>query len=233
MFNKCATLFLRIMATKKPKTLPKDVRIIAAITLIAFAVLIIIAIAPWSASTNADPNYRGLNLFSYFTIQSNFIAATVYLISAFLLLTNSRLGAWFGWLRGAAVLYMLVTGLVYTLLLQNASDAHAALGFNWRNFVLHQIGPLFILAQWLLWPAIKAISVRQALLWMIFPIIWLIYTFIRAGFTGWYPYPFLDPSLAGGTGGVILYVIGIAIGFFLLAQLIAWISRLRARNFSL
>lgn len=101
---------------------------------------------------------------------------------------------------------------------------------DWKNFVLHQFGPLFIVFWWLLWPSEKAVSPRRALLWLIFPVLWLIYTFIRAAVIDWYPYPFLNPDKVGGYGGVALYVIGITLGFVLLSQLLAWISRARVRN---
>jgi hypothetical protein len=32
---------------------------------------------------------------------------------------------------------------------------------------------------------------------MIWPLAWLVYTFVRGALTGWYPYPFLDVDLIG------------------------------------
>lgn len=202
--------------------------------LLTMAALIIAAIRPWSAwSAERLPDYYGWNLFSYFTIQSNLIAAVVFVLAAVAIIRQQPFGDWFRYLRGGAVLYMLITGIVYATLLQNNPDANPALGFDWKNFVLHQLGPIFIIAWWLLWPSAKAISVREALWWLAFPILWIVYTLIRATFTDWYPYPFLNPDKVGGWGGVTLYIIGIALAFVASSQFLAWISRERVRNTSL
>jgi hypothetical protein len=128
---------------------------------------------------------------------------------------------------------MIVTGAVYASLLQHTEVNRNPGHFNWKNFILHQFGPFFITVWWLLWPSKLPITSRESFLWLIFPILWTIYTFFRASFTHWYPYPFLDPDQVGGIYGVSLYIIVIAIGFLILSQLLAWISRARANDHTL
>lgn len=199
--------------------------------LLVLAGLIIAAIRPWAAwDAGRNPDIYGWNLFSYFTVQSNLIAAVVFVLAAIAIIRGKAYGDWFRYVRGGAVLYMIVTGIVYTLLLQNNPDANPTLGFDWKNFVLHQLGPIFIIAWWLLWPSGKAISPREAWWWLVFPIAWIGYTLIRAQATEWYPYPFLNPDKVGGWGGVMLYILGIALAFVALSQLVAWISRERKRD---
>ena len=195
------------------------------------AIVTVFAIAPWNA-WNGDPSSHGYgwNRFSFFTVQSNFIAAVTYLIAAVAILKREQLGKWFRYLRGAAVLYMIVTGTVYALLLQHTEVNPNPGHFNWNNFILHQWGPFFITIWWLLWPSRFPITPRESFLWVIFPILWIIYTFIRASSTDWYPYPFLDPKKTGGVGGVIFYVLNIALGFLILGQVLAWVSRARSKD---
>lgn len=214
--------------------LPQHIKWINAIVLIAMAIFTVAAIEPWSA-WEGDPTAHGYgwNRFSYFTVQSNFIAAITYLIAAIAILSKKRMGGWFRYLRGAAVLYMLVTGIVFALLLRGTEVNSNPGQFNWQNFILHEAGPLFIIMWWLLWPSRLPVSSRNSLWWLIFPILWTIYTFIRASAIGWYPYPFLDPAKTGGERGVAIYVAGITLFFILLAQLLAWISRARANNYTL
>ena len=212
----------------KQKQTPQTIRWINAWALIIMATLIIFALRPWGAWHNPDPNYYGWNLFSYFTTQSNLIAAVTYVIAAIALLRRTALSGWFRYLRGAATLYMLITGIVYTFLLAQYTVTN-----TWSNIVLHQFGPLFIIVWWLVWPSRKPISIRGANVWLIFPGAWLIYTFIRAAFTHWYPYPFLDPTHVGGKINVALYVLGIAAGFVVISQSLAWLSRVRASDNSL
>ena len=212
----------------------RPVPIVNVIVLLTMAVLIVAAIRPWAAwDAGRLPDLYGWNLFSYFTVESNLIAAAVFGLAAIAIVRKKPFGDWFRYLRGGAVLYMIITGIVYALLLQNNPDANPGLGFDWKNFVLHQLGPIFIVAWWLLWPSAKAISAREALWWLVFPITWIVYTLVRASFTSWYPYPFLNPDKVGGWGGVTLYIIGIAVAFIALSQLLAWVSRERKRNASL
>ncbi|TJY67055.1 hypothetical protein FAZ19_09180 [Sphingobacterium alkalisoli] len=214
--------------------LPHNIKWINATILMVMALLTIYAVTPWNAwkVDSSSPSY-GWNRFSFFTVQSNFIAAATYLIASLAIVRKKRLGEWFRYLRGAAVLYMMVTGIVYALLLQDTEVNPTPGYFNWSNFMLHQFGPFFITVWWLLWPSRLAVTSRGSLRWLIFPILWLIYTFIRASFTGWYPYPFLNPDKTGGTTGVNLYVLAITVFFLILSQLLAWISRARANNHTL
>ena len=56
------------------------------------------------------------------------------------------------------------------------------------------------------------------LLWLAFPAVYLGYTIIRGALTGWYPYPFLDPSQTDGYGGVAIWcgaILVIILGFSL------------------
>ncbi len=197
---------------------------------LALAGAIIIAqIMTYTAAVAAhNRDFTGLNFFSYFTIQSNIYCAIMLIMGAALIASNRPYGPWFTFLRGGMVINMAITGLVYALLLQHASDAHAGLQFNWMNFVAHQLGPVFVAVEWVIWAPRYQISWTQSFLWLIYPVVWLIYTFIHAAVTGWYPYPFLDPSLVG-RGGVVMYVIGITIGFIIIASIVAWVSRRRSK----
>jgi hypothetical protein len=47
------------------------------------------------------------------------------------------------------------------------------------------------------------------------------------GRTGWYPYPFLDPRLNGGYGGVALWVLLIAAIIIATAAFAVWVGRRR------
>lgn len=222
--------FLHSMAKAE---LPRNIKWINAIILIVMAIVTVWAISPWNAWKNPDSFAYGWNLFSFFTVQSNLIATATYLIAAIAIVRRNELGDWFRYFRGAAVLYMIVTAIVYALLLRDTPVNPNRTGFDWKNFVLHQLGPFFITCWWLLWPSRKSISAGKSLRWLIFPILWVIYTFIRASFSDWYPYPFLDPDKAGGAGGVSVYVLCITVAFLLLSQLLAWISRARENDHTL
>src|SRR5690606_25910595 len=105
----------------------------------------------------------------------------------------------------------------------------------WTNETLHVIIPLFMLADVLFAPRRRALPWSAMFTAAAFPIVWAVYTLLRANFitspiTGklwWYPYPFLDPDLQGGYGGVIVYSIGIDVAIIGVAALVIWVGRRR------
>src|SRR5690606_27569370 len=90
---------------------------------------------------------------------------------------------------------------------------------GWSNEILHVVVPVVLLLDLLLAPGRGALRWRSAGIIVIYPIVWVIYTLLRAdmivspgtGDPWWYPYPFLDPhNFAGGYATVALYILGIA-----------------------
>ena len=153
-------------------------------------------------------SYSALNFFSYFTNLSNLFAAFVLLLSVFSSSSASR-----DHVRYASTVNMTVVGLVFAVLLRNV-DLGALL--PWVNFVLHYIMPVAVVLDWLVRPPVSRLKAKNILLAMVFPAAYLAYVLLRGTSTGWYPYPFLNPSNVGGYGGVATYALGIG-GTFLLA----------------
>ncbi|WP_211785877.1 Pr6Pr family membrane protein [Kitasatospora atroaurantiaca] len=137
------------------------------------------------------------NFFSYFTILSN-MAGVVVLLTGGVLGLLGRPGVPDG-VRGAVVLYMTITGLVYAVLL---SGYHLPLEIIWVNTVVHKIMPLVYLVDWLAAPPRRRIAYRTALTWLAFPFLYLAYSLIRGPIVHWYAYPFLDPARSGGYGRI-------------------------------
>jgi len=161
--------------------------------------------------------FRAVNFFSYFTNLSNLFAAVVLIIGASRLATGRNPSALDDRIRGAAVLYMAITGLVYVLLL-SAEDL--GLLIPWVNIVLHYLMPCIVVLDWLYQPPTTALALRQTLPWLVFPLLYLVYVLIRGSVIGWYPYPFLDPAKVGGYTGVSLYGLGICVIFVVMSGLL-------------
>jgi len=166
------------------------------------------------------------NFLSFFTIESNILAALVLLATG--LMPVARRPIWWDRLRGAATLYMVTTGLVYNTLLLDVDVGNLA---SWVNNVVHRLMPVVILVDWLVAPPRNRIDRRNTLLWLVFPILYCVYSLIRGPFVDFYPYPFLDPRMDGGYGRVALFVVVLAVSIGLLALLVAWIgNRLSERQ---
>jgi hypothetical protein len=159
------------------------------------------------------------NFFSYFTIQSNLIAAVVLLKGS-----AGGHGRQFALFRGAVTLYMVMTGVVFALLLSGLKDISFT-AVPWDNVVLHYIMPVAVLLDWLLdTPKIK-LTWRRALAWLAFPLVYVVYTLIRGPIAGWYPYPFLNPEVNGYVG-----VIAISLGIVTFAMAIVWMLVWRVKR---
>ena len=155
--------------------------------------------------------FDATRFFAFFTIQSNLIG-----VATFGILVARRDGPrsrGLEMLRGAAAVYLTITFIVVILLL---SDIDVQLQLPWVDFVLHKLFPIVVVLDWLVDPPMVRLDIRDALVWLVYPLIWVVVTLIRGAADGWYPYPFLDPA-NGGYGQVALSVVGITVGFFVIA----------------
>jgi hypothetical protein len=162
---------------------------------VVFAALIAAAIIGQLKHSLLQPDFSIVNFFSYFTIQSNLFAAVMFLISADLLFWKRKRDHEHEMLRGAATLYMVTTGIIYGLLLSNQK---VQITLPWVNDILHRILPLVVLADWLYDKPVQKITPKQSLLWLVYPVLYLIYSLIHGPLAhNWYPYPFINVSEHG------------------------------------
>ena len=185
--------------------------------------LVIAAIVVQAAVLAGEGVLDGTRFFAFFTIQSNLIGV------AALLLVITRRGArprWLEVLRGAAAVYLTVTFFVVIFLL---SGVDVGLQLPWVDFVLHKLFPVVVVADYLIDPPDTRLTARDALLWLGYPVLWLVLTLLRGAADGWYPYPFLDPA-NGGYGAVAVTAVAITIGFLAVAALYVWLGNARRRS---
>ncbi len=187
-------------------------------------------------SEGRDVATTAVNFFSFFTVLSNVSSVVVLAVAGVRGLLKPRQPQPYALSIALACVstYMVVTGLVYNLLLRGVPLPQGTT-VPWSNEVLHVVGPVVLLvdlfvnvAARLPWKAIAAV--------LVFPIAWILYTLVRGPLVTnpvtqnpwWYPYPFLDPHLVGGYGGVAVYVVGIAVALGAVAALVVGVGRRRA-----
>lgn len=212
----------------------------------AVAALIVVAVVAQAIRTIGGSVARGqdvattvVNFFSFFTILSNVASAVVLLWAAvWFFARGARSGAreprGLATVLACATTYMVVTGIVYNTLLRFV-ELPQGVTVWWSNEILHVVGPVFLLADLFLGPRRRALPWRAIAEVVVFPVVWVVYTLVRGplttnpvtGASYWYPYPFLDPHLQGGYGGVALYVVGIAVAIALVAWLVVAVGRRR------
>ncbi|MFO7651156.1 MAG: Pr6Pr family membrane protein [bacterium] len=184
--------------------------------LMAAAVLAAIGYDYWRVSVQF--NQTAGNYLSYFTIQGNLLAAAVLAWGAIRPTPSSATRAI---LRGAAVLYLLVTGIVYGVLLSGLEYSVVPL----VDTILHRVSPVVLALDWLIDRPGRAITLRRATLWLAYPLVYLAYTLLRGLATGWYPYPFLNPGRVGGYDVVAAWCGALALGIVALAGLVLLVGR--------
>ncbi|MFC9558507.1 Pr6Pr family membrane protein [Agromyces sp. NPDC056965] len=194
------------------------------------------AYGSWIDEGYADLVTLNVNFISYFTIESNVLAAIVLLVGAGLAVAG-RLPdpTWFAVVRACATTYMVITGLVYNLLLRGIAVTGAAEDPHpWTNEVMHVIAPVFLLADWLFAPGRRRLEWKRVWIILAFPIAWVAYTLLRGPLVydqvklvqTWYPYPFLNPERQDdGYLGVSFWVLVISLAFAVVAVFVVWVSR--------
>jgi len=204
---------------------------------------LITSIRYWTGTVGLDDIGTPLvGFFSFFTIDSNVLSVATLLVGAVLL---ARSGApeprGFGVLRAAVTAYMATTGVVYNMLLRGIELPQGAT-LAWSNEVLHVVGPVLVVLDWLLAPGRARLEWRHIWAIVAFPVVWAVYTMVRGPLTFdpvlqrpfWYPYPFLDPNASElGYVSVVFYVIVIAAFIGGVGAAVIWTSRRPSRRWPL
>jgi hypothetical protein len=179
------------------------------VTRLAIVAAVLVAVIIVELSSRSGVTWRLIT----FTYQANLAAAVFYTAALLSARVDARAG-----LRGAVVVYVLVAGLVWNLLLTDVS-----MGYTPANFLLHVAVPALAVGEWALARRSQS-SVRwwHPWLWLAYPACYAVVALIvlnRAGRRA--PYYFLDPASVG-IGGVsvsigTLAAVFLGLGYALLA----------------
>lgn len=188
---------------------------------LAFAALTAAALGTILVTGLGTDGFSVVNYFSYFTVLSNVMTVVVLAVGGALDPQDDR------WqlVRGAVTLYMVITGIIYAVLLSNIDVGVAD---PWTNNVVHRIMPVVLLVDWIAVPARKRISDSASLIWLVFPLVYAVYSEVRGPMVDWYPYPFLDPRSQGYVA-LSIGIVVLAVAFVLMALAVNAVGRLGGR----
>ncbi len=185
------------------------------------ALLALAALVAIGYDTAAGPGVSDADYFSYFTVLSNLFASAMLLYGAFRP-ARERSGT-VELFRGAAVVYILTTGIVYLVLLSGHAPA-----YPWVNAILHYLMPVAMALDWLLDPPRVRLELpRTVVLWMVFPLLYIPYTLARGAIVNWYPYFFVNPHRSGGYLLVAGDCLAVGIGIVALIAVTTWAGNRR------
>lgn len=172
---------------------------------------------------NVGPWLGSLRYFSYFTILSN-LAVTAVMLNA--------LAGRGGWLaqpavRGAVALYIGVTGVIYAVLLAHTWNPQ---GLQWlADRGLHYVVPALYVAWWTWTAPHGVLGWRHLPAWLLFPLVYLVWTVLRGAWVGEYPYPFVDVASLG-LSRVMLNSVGMLVLFVVAGTGLLVLDRVLARR---
>ena len=175
-------------------------------------VYLMIAAAPEGSPAVLD---RVVNYFSFFTILTNLLVAVMLTVP--LVATKTTWGRFFSsaTARAGTTVYIVIVGATYSLLLRQLWNPQGA--GKVADVLLHDAVPVFYVVYWLIFAPKAGLRWKNALLWLMYPIAYMLYTLVRGVITGWYPYHFIDagalgfPRALGNAAGLLLvfFVVGL------------------------
>jgi hypothetical protein len=160
-----------------------------------------------------------LHTLSYFSVLSNMLIALTCATGA--LLRDGRLRRWVlqPALRGAGLLYILVTALVYHIVLADQDHLH---GLDvLASDLLHDVVPMLYMLGWLWLAPPGGLRWRYLAGWLAFPALYFLWILLLGRLLHAYPYPFLNLTRLGSTlllrDVVVLAVLFVLLGAVLVA----------------
>jgi hypothetical protein len=160
-----------------------------------------------------------ISFFSFFTILTNSLVALIFTAVGF-----RPAAAWAQFLRrpavqASAVVYITVVGVVYWRLLKQLWDPQGA---QWvADSLLHTWLPLGYVLYWLVFTPKSSLRWNDAVGWLAYPGVYLVYILTRGAVSGLYPYPFVDVNELGYarvlTHAALLLLVFLGLGLTIVA----------------
>jgi hypothetical protein len=130
--------------------------------------------------------------------------------------------------QAATAVYIAIVGMVYQLLLRQLWNPQGA---QWvADVLLHSIIPMGYVVYWLLFAPRAGLGWKDAVTWLTYPGVYLVYILARGAVSGLYPYPFVDVNVLG-YGGVLARAAVLLLVILGMGLLVAAVGRwMRARS---
>ncbi|HEU5290207.1 MAG TPA: Pr6Pr family membrane protein [Cyclobacteriaceae bacterium] len=136
-----------------------------------------------------------VRFFSFFTVLTNSIVAVTCIVLLFG--KKSKVYDFFrqGSTLTAVTVYILIVGVVYNIILrplQHLDGLHRI-----TTEIFHTVVPLLFLLYWIMFVKQENLGWKLIPAWLIYPLIYVVYTLLHGWYTGFYPYPFIDINKLG------------------------------------
>lgn len=166
-----------------------------------------------------------ISFFSYFTVLTNTLVATV--LTCELTSRESAARRWFlqPWVSSGIAVSIAVVGLGYNVLLRHLWHPQ---GWQWlADELMHDVMPLLFLAYWWCCVPKGTLRLRHIATWVIYPVAYFAYALWRGHLLAVYPYPFIDVEKLGYPQ-VFMNAGGLLVGFVVIALVLIGLDRWHA-----
>ena len=165
-----------------------------------------------------------VRFFSFFTILTN---SVVLICSTFNLFGRRfKISAFFR--KNATItaitVYIVIVGLVFNLLLRQVVDLKGL--HRIVSEIFHTVVPILFFFYWLFYVDLEKISFKTIMLWLIYPISYVVYTLFHGVYTDFYPYPFID-AVKLGFPTAITNGLFVLLSFVILSYVLIFVSKLK------
>ncbi|BDA80847.1 hypothetical protein LPTSP3_g37770 [Leptospira kobayashii] len=136
-----------------------------------------------------------VRFFSYMTIWTNILITLYFTVS--LVRPKSKLSGFFGKpvVQTGLLVYILIVAIVYHFLLSKTWNPK---GLQYIvDISLHSTVPLLYLIYWVFYLKRGTQKFGNALVWLLYPILYAVYIFFRGEMIQEYPYPFINVTRLG------------------------------------
>ena len=188
------------------KSITHSPKIILAYRFFFAALGLFTIIASWyNSSITSGLPFSWLNSFKYYTIQTNLMVAVWFILAIVWYNKPEALKKISGSLKGAFTLYITTTFIFFAILL---APLYQPTGFAaFTNIVLHYLIPIAFIIDWVLTETKINYKWKYLPYWTIYPLGYLLFSFIHGTLTGDYIYPFLSINLLG----ILFYLISVSL----------------------
>ncbi|MEO8447232.1 MAG: Pr6Pr family membrane protein [bacterium] len=164
---------------------------------------------------------------SYFTILTNLL---VTLCLSFLWLKPCSMpGIFFSrpLVKTALAVYILIVGIIYSAMLRHQWNPQG-IGLV-ADELLHDVMPLLFLFYWITFVPKNSFKWTDAFKFLVYPLVYIVYSVIRGGITGDYPYWFANVGVLG-IQTVFMYTIFILVAFVFVGLIFILIGKVVSRD---
>ncbi|MHC6224322.1 Pr6Pr family membrane protein [Pseudomonas sp. X10] len=168
-----------------------------------------------------------VNVFSYFTVLSNTLVATVFSYAAFGRESPGRRFFLSAAVSSGVAASILLVAVAYSLLLRHLWQPQ---GWQWlADELLHDVMPLLFAGYW--WRCVDKSGLRlwHVLAWALYPVGYFMYALWRGEVIGVYAYPFIDVASLG-YARVMLNALAVLAGFLGIGLLLLGLGRWQGRR---